>query len=79
LEAAFIALTGGIIGVLGGIFLTWLTALGLTQAFGAWPMHVELWAVMLGLMLSAATGVVFGLFPAWRAARLDPVEALRYE
>jgi putative ABC transport system permease protein len=79
LEAAFIALTGGVIGVGGGVFLTWLTSLGLGKMFGAWPMHVEVWAVTLGLTLSAMTGVVFGLFPAWRAARLDPVEALRYE
>jgi putative ABC transport system permease protein len=79
LEAAFIALTGGVVGVLGGIGFTWLTAFGLTHAFGAWPMHIEPWAVTLGLLLSAMTGVVFGLFPAWRAARLDPVEALRYE
>ncbi len=79
LEAAFIALTGGIVGVAGGVFLTWLTAFGLSHAFGAWPMHIEAWAVTLGLLLSAMTGVVFGMFPAWRAARLDPVEALRYE
>jgi putative ABC transport system permease protein len=79
LEAAFIALIGGIVGVLGGIFLTWLAGVALTHAFGAWPMHIEPWAVTLGLALSAATGVAFGLFPAWRAARLDPVEALRYE
>jgi putative ABC transport system permease protein len=79
LEAAFIALIGGVIGVSGGVFLTWLTTVGLTQAFGAWPMHIEVWAVTVGLALSALTGVTFGLFPAWRASRLDPVEALRYE
>ena len=51
----------------------------LTTMLGAWTMHIEPWSIVLGLGLSVATGVVFGLFPAWRAARLDPVEALRYE
>jgi putative ABC transport system permease protein len=79
LEAAFIALIGGVIGVLGGAGLTWLITAGLRHAFGDWPLHVETWSVVLGLGLAAVTGVAFGLFPAWRAARLDPVEALRYE
>jgi putative ABC transport system permease protein len=79
LEAAVIALTGGVLGVLGGIAFTWLVGLGLAQAFDGWNFHVELWAVGLGLALSLVTGIVFGLFPAWRAGRLNPVEALRYE
>ena len=79
LEAGTIALAGGVIGVLGGIFLSWAIALLLTHALGAWSLHVEMWSVGLGLGLSLSTGIVFGLFPAWRAARLDPVEALRYE
>jgi putative ABC transport system permease protein len=79
LEAAFIATTGGVIGVCGGVFLSWLCATVLTHVVGKWSLHVEPWSIVLGLALSLATGVVFGLFPAWRAARLDPVEALRYE
>ncbi len=79
LEAAFIALTGGIIGVVGGVALSWLTAVLLTHLVGAWNLHIEAWSIALGLGLSIGTGIVFGLFPAWRAARLDPVEALRYE
>ncbi len=79
LEAAFIAVTGGVIGVLGGMFLSWLTALVLSSALGEWNLHIETWSIVLGLALSLLTGIVFGLFPAWRAARLDPVEALRYE
>ena len=79
MEAAFIALTGGLIGVSGGILLSWLAAVGLAHAFGEWPMHIEAWSIILGLALSVTAGVLFGLFPAWRAANLDPVEALRYE
>ncbi|MCU1279653.1 MAG: hypothetical protein JWM53_3199 [bacterium] len=79
LESAFIALTGGIIGVLGGLALSAGTAMLLTKMLGAWKMHVEMWSIVLGLGLSVTTGVIFGMFPAWRASKLDPVEALRYE
>jgi putative ABC transport system permease protein len=79
LESAFIAFTGGIIGVLGGLMLATMTAWALTKWLGAWNLHVEPWSIFLGLGLSVSTGVIFGLFPAWRASRLDPVEALRYE
>ena len=79
LESALIALTGGIIGVLGGVATASLIAFVLTKLLGSWTMHVEWWSIGLGLALSITTGIVFGLFPAWRAARLDPVEALRYE
>jgi putative ABC transport system permease protein len=79
LEAALIALTGGVIGVCGGLFLSWALAALLSHAVGQWNLHVETWSIVLGLGLSLSTGILFGLFPAWRAARLDPVEALRYE
>ena len=79
LESAFIALTGGVIGVLGGVGLAAAIAMLLTKMLGQWNLHIEPWSIALGLGLSVSTGVIFGLFPAWRAARLDPVEALRYE
>ena len=79
LEAALIAITGGLIGVFGGLFLSWALAALLTHALGQWNLHIETWSIVLGLGLSLSTGILFGLFPAWRAARLDPVEALRYE
>jgi putative ABC transport system permease protein len=79
LEAALIALVGGIIGVGGGVGLGWGIAQLLGKLLGSWSFHVEAWSVALGLGLSLFTGVAFGLFPAWRAARLDPVEALRSE
>jgi putative ABC transport system permease protein len=78
-EASAISLVGGVLGVSLGIGFSWILAAMLRQALGSWSFHVIPWAVALALGLALLTGVAFGLFPAWRAARLDPVDALRYE
>ncbi len=73
-EASTLTLVGGAVGMLVG----GLVAFALSRLTPI-PAHVPLWSIVAALAASAFTGVGFGLYPASRAARLDPVEALRYE
>jgi len=73
-EAATLTLVGGIIGMAVG----WLVSLVLAKATPV-PSYVPIGSVVLALGLAAFTGLLFGILPARKAARLDPVEALRYE
>jgi putative ABC transport system permease protein len=74
-EAMTLTLLGGVLGV--------LLAVGVSQIiiliFPSLPASIPMWAVIAGLAVSAAVGLIFGVWPARKAARLDPIEALRYE
>ena len=61
------------------IFLGWLISVAARLAFPSLPTSVPLWAAALGIGVSVGVGIFFGLWPATKAARLDPVDALRYE
>ena len=74
LEAILLSLAGGFL----GIGLGFTSAGALTQFLG-WPTYISAQAVALAFGLAFAVGVVFGYYPAMRAARLDPIDALRYE
>jgi putative ABC transport system permease protein len=73
-EAIMISITGAVIGVVLGI-----TASKLVAFFLAWPILITESSIILSFMVCAVTGVFFGYYPAQKAARLDPIEALRYE
>jgi putative ABC transport system permease protein len=75
LEAASLTFLGGIAGIVFG----WMIALVTRLIFTTLPAAVPLWAALLGIVVSVSVGLFFGIWPANKAARLDPVEALRYE
>lgn len=74
IEAVVLTAIGGSIGVAVGEVLSLLI-----NAYSPLPAYIPAWAIGLGLLVSAGIGVVFGVFPAWKASNLDPIEALRFE
>ncbi len=74
IESASLALVGGGFGVLGGVLVGKI----ITLVVG-FPTAVPVWAIFLGLFLATAVGIFFGVYPASKAARLDPITALRAE
>jgi putative ABC transport system permease protein len=72
IEAMTLTGLGGLI----GLFLGWLVTLVIKLIV---PSYVPIWAPLVGLVSSVGIGLIFGLWPAWKAARLDPIEAPRYE
>jgi putative ABC transport system permease protein len=78
-ESGALALFGGLVGVAGGLALSLLAALALGTLTPSWSFELPLGAMALGLGLSLLTGIAFGAYPAWRAARTHPIVALRFD
>ena len=71
LEAAFLTSLGGVIGIVLGAGIGWLI-----NVLSGFPISLPWWSFAIGLGFSAGVGIFFGIFPAFKAARLDPIEAL---
>lgn len=79
-ESVILTCLGGAIGILIGIGFSLLGSLIISRLIGqSWPFGISLFSILLGFGVAALIGIVFGLYPARRASKLDPIEALRYE
>jgi putative ABC transport system permease protein len=75
LEATILTAVGGVIGVILGAAIVWV----IPALWPALPAHMSTFWVVFGFTSAAGVGLIFGIYPAWKAANLDPIEALRYE
>lgn len=74
IESSVLSIMGGIVGLLIGIGIS-----SLVPFFIEWPSETPLWSILIAFSFSAIVGISFGLYPAWKASMLNPIEALRYE
>ncbi len=79
IEASFITIVGGIIGIIFGILIAYIASLVLVKLGYDWKFLVPLSSLGIGFSVSFIIGIIFGLYPAIKASRISPMEALRYE
>jgi putative ABC transport system permease protein len=79
IEAIVLSSLGGLIGIIGGFLLATLTRFIIGRWIELPPVHTPIWAIGGAFAFCAALGIIFGIYPAAKASKLDPIEALRYE
>jgi putative ABC transport system permease protein len=78
-ESSTLTLMGGLVGIVSGMIISYLISLLMHQLGYDWAFVISLTSVLMALGVSVLTGVIFGLYPAYKASKLNPIEALRYE
>jgi len=78
-EAIIITFLGGILGIIGGSTLSFLISIVANKLGYDWQFYISLNSIILAVVVSVSIGIIFGLFPAVKASKLHPIEALRYE
>ncbi len=79
LESVTLTVTGGVIGIVIGISSGWILAKIANKVLGEFDFVLSIWAIVLAIIMAVGTGLVFGIYPARKAANLHPIEALRFE
>ena len=74
IEAVFLTMLGGLLGIMLGAAIGYAV-----NVFAGFPVALPLWSFLVGVGFSATVGILFGMLPAIKAAKMDPIEALRYE
>ena len=77
-ESVLVTGMGGLAGTLIGIFVAWIISYGAAEAGFTWPFNIPLVAFFIAFIFSVVFGIIFGVFPARKAALLDPIEALQH-
>ena len=79
IEAVALSGLGGTVGILSGYLLANVVRFGIKRLVDLPPVHTPLWAIVLAFSFCAFLGILFGIYPAAKASKLDPIDALRYE
>ena len=74
IESVLLSLIGGVIGATAGILIS-----KLASVLTGWPTQISVLSILVAFIFSALVGIIFGIYPAKKAAALNPIEALRYE
>jgi putative ABC transport system permease protein len=79
IESVFISFLGGVIGIIGGVSTAYLISV-VAQLLGYdWPLLISWQSILIANLVSIGIGIIFGIYPARKASKISPMEALRYE